>query len=113
MTTSYDMQNNSDNKTNISRKSKKKILVIAVAVILVLLIPVTTFMLWPANISRSDAQEIAIAHVGGSRANRPSRDFERFQRVWSVEVFYEGFVHEVYVSMRTGEVVRVEIDRWD
>jgi hypothetical protein len=72
-------------------------------------------MLWPANISRQEAQEIAVVHVGGSnsRANPASRDFERFQRVWSVEVFYDGLVHEVFVSMRTGEVVKMEIDRWD
>jgi len=92
-----------------------KKLVVSVVVILVLVIGIaaTTFMLWPANISRHEAQEIAVDYVGGGRANRASRDFERFQRVWSVEVFYDGIVHEVYVSMRTGEVVAVETGRWD
>jgi len=93
-------------------RGKKKSIIIPLVIILV---AITAFMLWPSNISRQEAGEIAIAHVGGnnSRANPASRDFERFQRVWSVEVFYDGFVHEVYVSMRTGDVVRVEVDRWD
>jgi len=92
------------------KKSKKKVLIVPIVLIL---IAVATFMLFPANISRQEAQEIALAHVSGGTANRASRDFERFQRVWSVEVFYDGLVHEVYVSMRTGEVVKMEIDRWD
>ena len=70
-------------------------------------------MMLPGNVSRQEAAQIAVAHVGGGTANRPDRDFERFQRVWSVEVFYDGLVYEVYVSMRTGEVVKQEIDRWD
>ena len=71
------------------------------------------FFLLPSNISREEALEIAIDYVGGGRANRPSRDFEAFRRVWSIEVFYGNLVHEVYVNSRTGDVVRVEIDRWD
>ena len=96
-----------------TRKAKKKFIIILITIILVIAIGATAFMFWPSNISRQEAAEIAITHVGGGTANRPDRDFERFQRVWSVEVFYNGLVHEVYVSMRTGEVVAVEIDRWD
>jgi len=115
MSSNIDPQHNPNNKISelpTGKKSKRKLIIIPIALILV---AVATFMLWPANVSRQEAQEIAIAHVGGnnSRANPASRDFEGFQRVWSVEVFYNGLVHEVYVSMRTGEVVRVEIDRWD
>jgi hypothetical protein len=69
-------------------------------------------MLMPGNVSSQEAATIAITHVGGGTANRPDRDFERFQRVWSVEVFYNELVHEVYVSMRTDEVVGMEVDRW-
>ncbi|MCL2371740.1 PepSY domain-containing protein [Candidatus Saccharibacteria bacterium] len=69
------------------------------------------FLLRPANISQQEAAQIAIEHVGGGRYNRPEREIENWQRVWSVEVFYDGLVHEVYVSMNTGEAVRVEIDR--
>jgi len=115
MSSSYDPQHNPDReaaKQLTSKRGSKKFIVIPIVLIL---IAITAFAFLPANISRHEAQEIAIAHVGGSNSysNRASRDFERFQRVWSVEVFYSGLVHEVYVSMRTGEVVRVEIDRWD
>ena len=92
------------------RKRRSKLIIIPLAVVLV---AITAFMLWPSNISRQEAQNIAIVHVGGGTANRAGFDFEKLQRVWSVEVFYNGLVHEVYVSRRTGDVVRVEVDRWD
>ena len=113
MSSSYDPQHNPNKdaaELPMGKKGRKKLIFIPLVLILV---AVATFMLWPANVSRYEAQEIAITHVGGSVANRASRDFERFQRVWSVEVFYSGLVHEVYVSMRTGEVIVVEVDRWD
>ena len=97
---------------NNSTKKRGRIKFVLIPFVLVL-VAVATFMLLPANISRQEAQEIAVSHIGGGRTNRADRDFERFQRVWYVEVFYEGFVHSVYVSMRTGEVVKVEMDRWD
>ena len=92
------------------KRGRKKFIIIS---ILIIFVAITTFMLWPSNISRNDAQEIALAYIGGSYANPASRDFARFQRVWSVEVFYGGLVHEVYINMRTGDIVRVEVDRWD
>ena len=113
MSSSYDPQHNPSKdaaELPMRKKGRKKLIFIP---FVALLLAVAAFMLWPANVSRHEAREIAIAHVGGGVANRASRDFERFQRVWSVEVFYSGLVHEVYVSMRTGEVVAVEIDRWD
>jgi hypothetical protein len=90
------------------KMSKKLILIPLVAIV----VAVSAFMLWPGSVSRQDATDIALAHVGGGVSNRPDRDFERLQRVWSVEVFYNGLVHEVYVSMRTGEVVGVEVGSW-
>jgi len=115
MSASYDPQSNLNTnfaEQSTGKRGRKKFIIIPLVLILA---AAATFMFWPANISRHEAQEIAIAHVGGSNShsNRASRDFERFQRVWSIEVFYSGLVHEVYVSMRTGEVVRVEIGRWD
>ena len=64
-----------------------------------------------ANISWQEAADIAVEHVGGGRANMPEIELERFQRVWAVEVFYEGLVHEIYISTRTGEIIAHEIDR--
>ncbi|MCL2853206.1 MAG: PepSY domain-containing protein [Defluviitaleaceae bacterium] len=109
---SYDPQRN-PNKDAVApskRKGKTKLIIILLAVVLV---AITTFMLWPSNISRQEAQNAAVSHVGGGTANRADFDFEGLQRVWSVEVFYNGLVHEVYVSRRTGNVVRMEVDRWD
>ena len=111
MLSSYDPQNNLSRdvaEPPMRKKGRKKLILIPIVILLVAL---AMFVLWPANISRQEAQEIALAHVGGGVANRASRDFERFQRVWSVEIFYNSLVHEIYVSMRTGEVVAVEIDR--
>ncbi|MCL2853644.1 MAG: PepSY domain-containing protein [Defluviitaleaceae bacterium] len=82
-------------------------------IILGVLVVAAAFMFWPSNISRREAQELAVAHVGGGHANPAERDFERLQRAWSVEVFYSGLVHEVYVNSRTGAIIRVEVDRWD
>jgi len=113
MSSSYDPQRN-PNKDLFApparKKGKKKLVFIPLVLILA---AIAAFMLWPPNITRHEAQEIAINHVGGGVANRPDRDFERFQRVWSVEVFFNSLVHEVYVNMRTGEVVSVEVSRWD
>ena len=109
----YDPQRNPNKGVVVSSmKKKSKVRFIFIPIVL-LLVAVVAFTLWPANISRHEAQEIAISHVGGGAANRAGRDFERFQRVWSVEVFHNNLVHEVYVSMSSGEVILVEIDRWD
>ncbi|MCL1996122.1 MAG: hypothetical protein FWG63_07955 [Defluviitaleaceae bacterium] len=93
-------------------KRGKKIVIILVTLVLILVAGVA-FMVWPGNISRAQAQEIAVAHVGGGVAGWPDWDFEHFQRVWYVEVFYQNLVHSVYVNRSTGQVVRVEIDFWD
>jgi hypothetical protein len=92
-----------------NNSKKKRISILLLIPVVVIVAGISAFMLMPANVSRAEAAEIALTHIGGGRNNRPDRDFERFQRVWSVEVFYDGWVDEVYVSMRTGEVVEVEI----
>ena len=111
MSSNYDPQHNPAKDAGPPPgKRKTKFVIIPLVLILA---GIAAFMLWPASTSRQEAEAIAIAHVGGGTANRPERDFERFQRVWSVEVFFDGLVHEVYVSMRTGNVVGMEVDRWD
>ena len=92
------------------RKSRMKFIVIP---LLLIVAAVAAFIMWPGSVSRQEAQEIAVAHVGGGATNRAEWDFESFQRVWSVEVFHDGLVHEVFVNRSNGQVVRVEIDRWD
>ena len=87
----------------------KKVIFGCMAIVAIFII----FMILPSNISRQDAVEIAVSHIGGGTANPASRDFEQFQRVWSVEIFYNSLVHEVYVNMNTGNILRVEIDSLD
>lgn len=70
------------------------------------------FLYWPANISREKASEIALAHVGGGLANRPHRELERFRRAWYVEVFYNGLVHSVYISVNDGSIISLEVEPW-
>ena len=115
MSPHYDPQRNPDKDADdmptltAERKVKKKFIFIPIIAILLIIAVFSQCH----NISRQEAVNIAIIHVGGGIANQPDRDFERFQRVWSVEVFYNELVYEVYVSMRTGDVVSMEIDRWD
>ena len=109
---SYDPQRN-PNKDIIAPSKRKGRMKLIIILLLAAFIAVVAFVMWPGNISHQKAQHIAIIYVGGGTANRADFDFEGFQRVWSVEVFYGGLIHEVYVSRRTGDVVRMEVDRWD
>jgi len=104
------------------KKSMKKTILTVLATVMILAIGFIAFIFWPGSVSRDEAREIAIEYVfdmyhgdiPNKRANRPDVDFERFRRVWSVEVYSDaGFIYEVFVSRFTGEVVRVEFDRWD
>jgi len=88
----------------------KKKIIIGMIAIGILIAGLITFMLWPANITNEQAVEIALEYVGGGVANRAEREFENFRRVWSVEVFYDNRVHEVYVQINSGEVLWVERD---
>lgn len=107
------MQNYPSYGRRRAKQRLAKALLIA-AIVLVLIIGAgTAFIVWPLEITREQATQIALTHVGNGTPNWPELDFENFQRVWNVEVFYNGFVHSVYVSRATGQVVRVELDRWD
>lgn len=86
-----------------------------------ILIPLTTLfitaialffwlILLPVNISSEKARMVALEHIGAQHANLAERELERFQRVWAVEVFHEGLMHEVFVNVNSGEIVRVEVD---
>ena len=88
---------------------KKKVIVSIIAMG-VLIIGLFTFLFLPTNITNEQAVDIAIEYVGGGVANRAEREFEGFRRVWSVEVFYESMVHEVYIHVNSGEVLGVERD---
>jgi len=88
---------------------KKKIIMSFVAVG-ILIVGLFTFLFLPTDVNNAQAMEIAIEYVGGGVANRAEREFENFRRVWAVEVFHENLVHEVYVHVNSGEVLRVDRD---
>ena len=91
--------------------SKIKIIILTFIAVAMIFAVAAFYIPLGTNISRQEAVDIAVEHVGGGRTNRPEIDLERFQRVWSVEVFYDGLVHEVYISTRTGAIIAHEIDR--
>ena len=97
-------------KIFFTRKRKRLFTIVAL-----FLVALLVFFNQPfgASVTRQEAMEIALEHIGGGRANRPDIDWANFQRAWYVEVFYDGLVHSVYISTRTGDVIRVEVDRWD
>ena len=88
----------------------KKFLIIA-AIIAVLFAGFAIFTRLNVSVTSQQAREIAISHVGGGIAGTPDLDFELWRWVWWVEVWHDGFVHEVYVHPTTGAVIRHEIDR--
>jgi hypothetical protein len=91
---------------------KKKLIAILVAVG-ILIVGCVVFYVWPGEISRDEAREIAMAHIGDADAfaNRPSLDFESFRRAWSVEIVSGHLTYEVYVRRWGGEIIRTEVDR--
>lgn len=100
------------NAENKNVPKKRKLLKILLPIIVLCGIAVVILFTVPigANISRQEASQIAVEHIGGGVAARPDIDWKGFQRAWYVEVFYDRVVYAVYVSTRTGEVIGV--DRW-
>ena len=111
MSQQYDSQHNPDNITTTAKKGRKKFIIIPI-VLVIALVAATTFVLWPGNISREQAIEIAVAHVGGGTATWATHDFEEFRRTWEVPVLYDNLMIYVYVSRFTGQVVYMEFGGW-
>lgn len=88
----------------------KKKVIVSIVMVGILIIGLFTYLFLPTNITNEQAVDIALEHIGGGVANQAEREFEAFRRVWSVEVFYENMVHEVYIRVNSGEVLRVERD---
>jgi len=88
----------------------KKKIVVSIVVVGALIIGLFIFLFLPTDITNEQAVEIAIEYIGGGVANRAEREFEGFRRVWSVEVFHENMVHEVYIHVNSGEILGVERD---
>ncbi|GAA4221353.1 putative membrane protein YkoI [Streptosporangium album] len=61
-----------------------------------------------SGISSSRAVQIAKKRVPGARVTEVEREWEHGQRVWKVELWKSGRKYEIYVSARTGKVIKHE-----
>ncbi|GAA4199871.1 hypothetical protein GCM10022252_52280 [Streptosporangium oxazolinicum] len=68
--------------------------------------PVTT----SAYISSRKAVQIAKKRVPGARVSKVERDWEHGQRVWEVELRKGAWEYDVYVSARTGKIIKLKRD---
>jgi uncharacterized membrane protein YkoI len=59
-----------------------------------------------AGITRAKAITIAKRRVPGARVTKVEREWEHGQRTWKVELRKGGREYEVYVSIRTGKVIK-------
>jgi len=97
----------------MKQNKKLRLVVIIVVVVLIAAALVAFYLPVGANITRDEAQQIALELVGGGFTNPPDIDLERFQRTWYVEVFYEGLVHSIYINTQSGAIVSREVESWD
>ncbi|MCL2094632.1 PepSY domain-containing protein [Candidatus Saccharibacteria bacterium] len=88
-------------------KNKLILALLSLALAVIAIICAATAFFYPlaAKISADEARQIAIEHIGGDRANPPEIKLANWRRVWSVEVFQNGFIHEVRVSTHTGDII--------
>lgn len=66
-----------------------------------------------AGVTRAQAIKIAKKRVPGARVTEVERERERGHRTWQVELRKGGWEYDVYVSARTGKIVKFESDRDD
>jgi uncharacterized membrane protein YkoI len=59
-----------------------------------------------ADISYSRALQIAKKRVPGARVTKAEREWEHGQRTWKFELRKGGREYEVYVSIRTGKIIK-------
>ncbi|MER5648280.1 PepSY domain-containing protein [Streptosporangium sp. NPDC002524] len=68
--------------------------------------PVTT----SAAISSRKAVQIAKKRVPGARVSKVEREWEHGQRAWKVELHKGAWEYDVYVSARTGKIIKLKRD---
>jgi len=66
--------------------------------------PVTT----SAAISSRKAVQIAKKRVPGARVSKVEREWEHGQRTWKVELHKGAWEYDVYVSARTGKIIKLK-----
>ncbi|WP_329091942.1 MULTISPECIES: PepSY domain-containing protein [unclassified Streptosporangium] len=68
--------------------------------------PVTT----SAYISSRKAVQIAKKRVPGARVSDVEREWEHGQRAWKVELHKGAWEYDVYVSAKTGKIIKLKRD---
>ncbi|MGJ6960797.1 PepSY domain-containing protein [Streptosporangium sp. G11] len=68
--------------------------------------PVTT----SAYISSRKAVRIAKKRVPGARVSKVEREWEHGQRAWKVELHKGAWEYDVYVSAKTGKIIKLKRD---
>jgi uncharacterized membrane protein YkoI len=59
-----------------------------------------------AGITRAKAITIAKRRIPGARVTKVEREWEHGQRTWKVELRKGGREYEVYVSIKTGKIIK-------
>ncbi|MGS2641598.1 PepSY domain-containing protein [Streptosporangium sp. G12] len=68
--------------------------------------PVTT----SAGISSREAVQIAKKRVPGARVSKVEREWEHGRRAWKVELHRGAWEYDVYVSAKTGKIIKLKRD---
>ncbi|MEU8386436.1 PepSY domain-containing protein [Streptosporangium sp. NPDC048865] len=63
-----------------------------------------------AGISSRKAVQIAKKRVPGARVSKVEREWEHGQRAWKVELHKGAWEYDVYVSARTGKIIKLKRD---
>ncbi|WP_436760685.1 PepSY domain-containing protein [Streptosporangium sp. V21-05] len=63
-----------------------------------------------AGVSSREAVRIAKKRVPGARVSKVEREWEHGQRAWKVELHKGAREYDVYVSARTGKIIKLKRD---
>lgn len=63
-----------------------------------------------AEMGSGEAEQIALAHVGGGTVTEVEREWEHGRLEWKVEIHLDGVEHDVRVDALSGEITRVDVD---
>ncbi|WP_344968639.1 PepSY domain-containing protein [Streptosporangium fragile] len=63
-----------------------------------------------AGISARRATQIAKKRVPGARVTDVEREWEHGHRTWKVELYKSGWEYDVYVSVKTGKIIKFKRD---
>ncbi|GIH22033.1 hypothetical protein Aph01nite_03430 [Acrocarpospora phusangensis] len=64
-----------------------------------------------ADITRAKAIKIAKKAVPGARVTDVEREYEHGHRTWKIELEKGRYEYDVYVSIKTGKIIKFKVDR--